>query len=275
MREEGSGIMDGNQSSYVGDSDAILPEGWQPGEDLLADAQTDSDGANLDEIAGETKGDSDLLAEATAGKEAVPDKQTEAQAETGRQGRKIKIKYNHRQEEVDVNALTDDDLAAIIQKSRAYDADQKRKQGDKYRQAYQQELDAGMTEAAARLVAKEAAGGEYPLEDEQEQEEPPVNASVLRGEIEQLKALYPDLKEIPDEVATLIAKGAPALAAYSAYRDKLTSEKISALEAENKALKQNAEARKRAPVKGTTGGAATKEPDIFELGFDSGNRYNW
>ena len=38
--------------------------------------------------------------------------------------------------------------------------------------------------------------------------------------MEQLKALYPDFKEVPDEVARAAAGGVPLLSAYLAYRDK-------------------------------------------------------
>ena len=89
-------------------------------------------------------------------------------------------------------------------------------------------------------------------------------------EVQQLKALYPDFKEMPDEVAKAAANGANLLTAYLAYREKQTSKAAASLKKENEVLKQNAASAAKAPVKGVTGGGATNTKPQHKLldGFD-------
>ena len=90
-------------------------------------------------------------------------------------------------------------------------------------------------------------------------------------EVNQLKALYPDFKEMPDEVAVAVSNGANLLTAYLAYREKQTTKAAASLKKENEVLKQNAASAAKAPVRGVTGGGATNTKPQNDLlkGFDS------
>jgi hypothetical protein len=158
------------------------------------------------------------------------------------------------------------------------DAENKRR----YREVYQEQLDAGMTESVAQLVAQAAADGKtYSLEDAEEEtpdntesvSEPETRSPLIRdfaAEVAQLRALYPDFKETPDEVAKAVAKGVPLLSAYLAYRDKERSKTAAALKRENDVLKQNAASAAKAPARGVTGGGKVtpEKKDPFLQGFD-------
>lgn len=92
-------------------------------------------------------------------------------------------------------------------------------------------------------------------------------------EVVELLQVYPELKgkKLPDEVAQAALKGERVLVAYSKYINKQKKADNDRLQKENKVLKQNAEAAKRAPVRGVAKGGATGEgpEDPFLKGFDS------
>ena len=293
-------------ASFGGDVEPILPDGWKDGDNLF-DEGTDSvdqlfaDGQEEDPLAAllneganasdntPTTGDAAEANVSDAGtqqQEGAPDGE---KPEATHVPRKLVLKVNHGEEEVDVNALSDDELRALLQKGRAFDAMKDAENKRNYRAVYQEQIDAGMTEAAARLVAKDAAGGQtYALTDEEETASPapaqpqadptpgPTHTRDLRAEVEQLRVLYPDLKEMPDEVAQSISKGVPVLQAYLAYRDKQSATAAAKLRKENQILKQNAANSARAPVRGVSGGDSTpqKQKDLFEKGFDAGWEWN-
>ena len=182
--------------------------------------------------------------------------------------------------------MSDEDLIALFQKGYAFDDVKDRESKKLFRTVYQEQIDAGMTEAAAKLIAKEAAGKAYALTDEEDapapaapatpEKEPESTGRNFRQEVEQLKALYPEFKEVPDEVAKAVSKGAPLLVAYLAYREKQSAKTAANLKQENKVLKQNAASAAKAPVRGVTGSGdtATKpKKDVFESGFEAG--FNW
>ena len=133
-----------------------------------------------------------------------------------------------------------------------------------------------MTDAAARMVAANECGGKsYSLTDTAEPapvevEEKPAERDFT-AEVQQLKALYPDFKETPDEVALAVANGTNLLTAYVAYREKQTQKAAASLKKENEVLKHNAASAAKAPVKGVTGGGATdtKPKNNLLVGFDS------
>ena len=182
---------------------------------------------------------------------------------------------NHKDQEVDINSMSDEDLIAALQKASAFDANRERQNQEKYRQVYQDQIDAGMTEAAARMIAANEVGGKsYSLTDEPDPaptvEEEPVERDFT-AEVQQLKALYPDFKETPDEVALAVANGTNLLTAYVAYREKQTQKAAASLKKENEVLKHNAASAAKAPVKGVTGGGATdtKPKNDLLVGFDS------
>ena len=113
---------------------------------------------------------------------------------------------------------------------------------------------------------------------QQETEEEPKQASQPTGrnfvpEVVELLEVYPELKgkKLPEEVAQAALKGERVLVAYSKYINKQKKADNDRLQKENKVLKQNAEAAKRAPVRGVAKGGATGDgqEDPFLKGFNS------
>lgn len=281
-----------------GEIEPILPDGWDGESDLFAEDSGDldaflSDGAeeqtelpteneegnsvSEDPTTVEQDGEENLSDESGDGTEN-PDGETKTETRS----RKLKLKVNHREEEIDVEAMSDNDLIALLQKGRAFDALKENENKQRFRDIYNAQLEAGMTEAAAKLVAQNEVGKTYALTDEAETPavetpapvEPEKAAPVrdFKAEYEQLQALYPDVKEIPDEVVRNAAKGIPLLNAYLAYRDKQSNKTAASLKKENEVLKQNAASAAKAPVKGVGGGGvAPKKVDPFLAGFDSEN----
>lgn len=283
--------------SYEDDLEPILPDGWQDGDDFFADpgswsgaseqsGQTAETQSELESIAAEMESDAvpttdeadDTESPSAAEEEDEPQSgQTEEPAKTARI---LKLKVNHQEQEVDIDNMSDEDLVAQLQKARAFDAMKDDQMKAKYRQVYQDQIYAGMTEAAARVVASAECGGKsYPLEDSAEPESAPAPAPAapaapardFEAEVRQLKALYPDFKVMPNEVAKAIAEGTNLLTAYVAYREKQTSKAAASLKKENEVLKQNAASAAKAPVRGVTGGGATntKPQNNLLKGFDS------
>lgn len=284
-------MVDGIAEEY----EALLPDGWGEGDDFFADPSTWSgNAAQTDESAeqqgddGSTETDTGVEEAPTTGDTEDPDNRSAEsdteQTESGqtqepvKNPRILKLKVNHTEQEIDINALSDEELIARLQKSAAFDAMKDDQMKAKYREIYNEQIDAGMTEAAARMVAANECGGKaYPLEDpapETVEEQPQATAAPARdtiAELAQLKALYPDFSEVPDEVARAYANGANLLTAYVAYREQQTSKTAASLKKENQVLKQNAASAAKAPVKGVTGGGATdtKPKNDLLAGFDS------
>ena len=287
-------------ASFGLDVDPILPDGWEEGMDLFAsggdkaeepivDGQEEDLLAQLVNETGKTEPEAPTTSE--DGEVEEPNAEEESPEPTDGPGtatettsRILKLKVNHEEREVDVAKMSDEDLIALFQKGYAFDDVKDRESKKLYRSVYQEQIDAGMTEAAAKLIAKEAAGKVYALTDEEETAaapaeptaEPEATGRNFRQEVEQLKALYPEFKEVPDEVAKAVSKGAPLLVAYLAYREKQSAKTAANLKHENKVLKQNAASAAKAPVRGVTGSGdtATKpKKDVFETGFDAG--FNW
>ena len=284
-------MVDGIAEEY----EALLPDGWGEGDDFFADPSTWSGNAKQTDESAEQQGDDGSTETDTGVEEAPTTGDTEdpdnrsaesdtAQTESGqteepvKNSRILKLKVNHTEQEIDINALSDEELIARLQKSAAFDAMKDDQMKAKYREIYNEQIDAGMTEAAARMVAANECGGKaYPLEDpapETVEEQPQATAASPRdtiAELAQLKALYPDFSEVPDEVARAYANGANLLTAYVAYREQQTSKTAASLKKENQVLKQNAASAAKAPVKGVTGGGATdtKPKNDLLAGFDS------
>ena len=274
---------------------AFLPDGWQEGDDFFADPSTWSGASQKTGQSIETQTEEESTEDGMETEEVLTTDQTEetadqsAEQETEEQSgqteepvkrsRILKLKVNHEDQEVDIESMTDDELIAALQKSRAFDALKDEQAKARYREVYHEQVSEGMTPAAARLVAANEVGGKnYPLEDTAEPEKPstPVEAPAkptrnFVEEVNQLKALYPDFKEMPEEVAKAVSDGANLLTAYLAYREKQNSKAAASLKKENEVLKQNAASAAKAPVRGTTGGGATntKPTNDFLKGFDS------
>ena len=294
-------------ASFGGDVDPILPDGWKEGDDIFADGEESlekllADGQEDDSLSELENDDASPVSEApTTGEPdagSVPDAGAQQPDGTpdgekkpeGYASRKLTLRVNHQDQEVDVGAMSDDELRTLLQKGKAYDAMKDAENRKTYRAVYQEEISAGMTETVARMAAKEAAGGNtYSLTDEEdakaseqqgepapkETSAPPPAGRDLRAEVEQLRALYPEVKEFPDEVARAVSTGIPVLTAYLAYREKQSAKTAASLQKENNILKQNAANSAKAPVRGVTGGdsSAPKKKSIFEEGFDAG--FNW
>lgn len=274
---------------------AFLPDGWQEGDDFFADPSTWSGASQKTGQSIETQTEEESTEDGMETEEVLTTDQTEetadqsAEQETEEQSgqteepvkrsRILKLKVNHEDQEVDIESMTDDELIAALQKSRAFDALKDEQAKARYREVYHEQVSEGMTPAAARLVAANEVGGKnYPLEDTAEPEKPSTPAPTVQTqtrdfvqEVNQLKALYPDFKEMPDEVAVAVSNGANLLTAYLAYRDKQTTKAAASLKKENEVLKQNAASAAKAPVRGVTGGGATntKPQNDFLKGFDS------
>ena len=294
--EENKELMD----TVFDEDEPILPDGWEEGEDLFVEVGDSvesvlSDGAEEghEQLTENEDGTSEAEDPTTVETEEEGIQGDEGETETeepdGEPGaedkpsRRLKLKVNHQEEEVDVNAMSDEDLIALLQKGRAFDALRETENKQKFRKVYQEQIDAGMTEAAAKLIAQNEAGGKaYSLTDEEPAAETPAVVERkeetpavrdFRAEVEQLKALYPEFKEVPDEVARAAAKGVPLLTAYLAYRDKQSAKTAASLKKENRVLKQNAASAAKAPVTGVTGGGSVtpKKSDPFLKGFDADN----
>jgi|GEM_PF-3980402 len=290
-------------ASYAGDVEPILPDGWKEGDTLVPESTDDpdqilADGQEEDLLAGLEDGDAKAApADPTKVKSSeaevtdagatqqtdTPDGEPKTEARTPR---KLTLKVNHKEEEIDLDAMSDEELTALLQKGRAFDAMKDAENKRTFRQVYQEQIDAGMTEAAARMIAKDAAEGHtYALTDEEEQPKAPTLVAEpeheapktrdLRAEVEQLRALYPEVKEFPDEVAKAVSQGIPVLTAYLAYREKQSTKTAASLQKENTVLKQNAARTAKAPVTGVTGGGSTtqKAQSVFDKAFDAG--FNW
>lgn len=73
------------------------------------------------------------------------------------------------------------------------------------------------------------------------------------AEVEDAKRLFPDVREITDEVAAAVAHGVPLTTALAAFRAKEARTEAAHLKLENEVLKQNEKNRQRAIVTGLTG----------------------
>ena len=279
-------------ATVLGDYEPILPDGWKEG-DVLIPEDTQTEEAFL---ADEPKGLNDLLSE---NEDGAPETGSPTTAEEGegqsqsagaedkgssdgdkpeaKTSRILKLKVNHKEEVVDIDAMSDEDLVAALQKSKDSDRRVESDNQRRYREVYQEQIDAGNTDAVAKLVAKESVGGKtYSLTDEVETVEnatgtaPASSGRDLSVEFAQLQVLFPEVKTLPTAVAAAAAKGVPMLDAYLAYQTKETEKKAAALKKENSVLRQNAASAAKAPVRGVTGGGEIhKEKDPFEAGFDS------
>ena len=282
-------------TGFDGETDSLLPDGWSDGDDFFADPATWSGAASQpdedEEALGQVEtneaepGAEEALTmgetEDPDGRSAEPEKENPASGQTEEpvpSPRILKLRVNHGKQdrEVDINSMSDDELLERLQKAEAYDVMREKQMKEQYRQIYQDQIDAGMTEAAARWVAASECGGKsYDLTDDSSQtdstatSEPAPAERDFTQEVQQLKALYPDFKETPDEVALAVAEGTNLLTAYVAYREKQTQQAAASLKKENEVLKHNAASAAKAPVRGVTGGGKTdtKPTDPFLKGL--------
>ena len=146
-----------------------------------------------------------------------------------------------------------------------YEGEQERRNAEKYRTVYQEQLGLTGNEAIARMIARNECGGkDYPLEDAPSE----TPSTDFRDALKELQSLYPDANEMPQGVMRDFMNGTPLKEAYAAHRAKQDAETIASLRRENAALKKAAANRAAAPVKGSNG-AAPEKVDPFLKGFDS------
>lgn len=274
---------------------AFLPDGWQEGDDFFADPSTWSGASQKTGQSIETQTEEESTEDGMETEEVPTTDQTEETAdqsaeqeteeqsgqteESVKRSRILKLKVNHEDQEVDIESMTDDELIAALQKSRAFDALKDEQAKARYREVYHKQITEGMTPELAQMAAEHAAGGKnYPLEDTAEPEKPSTPAHTvqtqtrdLAGEISQLKTLFKDFKEMPEEVAIAHSMGVDLVTAYTAYRSQQSEKAAASLKKENEVLKQNAASAAKAPVRGVTGGGATNTKPQNDLlkGFDS------
>lgn len=274
---------------------AFLPDGWQEGDDFFADPSTWSGAPQKTGQSIETQTEEESTEDGMETEEVPTTDQTEETAdqsaeqeteeqsgqteESVKRSRILKLKVNHEDQEVDIESMTDDELIAALQKSRAFDALKDEQAKARYREVYHKQITEGMTPELAQMAAEHAAGGKnYPLEDTAEPEKPSTPAHTvqtqtrdLAGEISQLKTLFKDFKEMPEEVAIAHSMGVDLVTAYTAYRSQQSEKAAASLKKENEVLKQNAASAAKAPVRGVTGGGATNTKPQNDLlkGFDS------
>ena len=108
--------------------------------------------------------------------------------------------------------------------------------------------------------------------DSEETASPPERD--FNPEVKELISVYPELKgkTLPEEVVRMtVFDGMSLVAAYTKYQQQKTKADNARLQKENRTLKQNAEAAKRAPVRGVAKNGATKlgPDDPFMKGFNS------
>lgn len=282
---------------------AFLPDGWQEGDDFFADPSTWSGASQKTGQSIETQTEEESTEDGMETEEVLTTDQTEETAdqsaeqeteeqsgqteEPAKRSRILKLTVNHGDPfDFDVDKATDEELIPLLQKGYAFDAIKAEREKAKdeqakarYREVYHHQVTEGMTPEIARMVAANEVGGKnYPLEDTAEPEKPSTPAPTvqtptrdLAGEISQLKTLFKDFKEMPEEVAIAHSMGVDLVTAYTAYRSQQSEKAAASLKKENEVLKQNAASAAKAPVKGVTGGGATNTKPQNDLlkGFDS------
>ena len=99
------------------------------------------------------------------------------------------------------------------------------------------------------------------------EEASPAPERDYAAEVALLRRVWPDFKELPEEVAQMAAEGESLVAAYAVWQGREHLKEAQALRAENDVLRRNADAAARAPVRGLKGSGKQKVSD-FERGMD-------
>ena len=252
--------------------DEFLPDGWTEGDDFLTEEPGDS------ETDTETPADGSDAAEPGTDTPEGADASEAPETPSEKPGRKITLRIDHQDKEVDVDSLTDEQIKEALEKSAALDRIREKENRQRYRDAYAEQRQQGMSDALARIAAREAAGADYPLTDDAPEAAPgdaagPTASPAPRdfaADLKALRAAYPDVTEMPEDVVAAYMQGKPLLDAYRSHRGKAEADELSRLRKENEQLRAAEDARRRAPVRGVSGGSAGKQTrDPFEEGFDS------
>ncbi|MCR5663559.1 MAG: hypothetical protein K6G17_01620 [Oscillospiraceae bacterium] len=280
------------RSAYAEDDGAMLPDGWGEGDDFFnQDAWTGAPAADGqaeredDPALPDAKAEPDAADPVTVGDEA----EGETGGPTTPEG-KPKLKFSatvdHRTREVE---LDEKDLPALYQKAQVTERTQAKlaRMQPVYEQAQREARRLGYASAEEMLGA---VGGEAHRETSSAPEASAIGAKQrsdqgitpyaapkrdLQAEVEALLALRPELRQpgarLPDEVTAAFAAGSrPLSVVYLDYEARQRQAAYDAILKENKALKQNAEAASRAPVRGVSKGGRTEaksDDDPFLRGF--------
>ena len=289
---------------FADPDEALVPDGWKEGDDIFAEygeeAQTveelgaDGQSESATETAeNEPKEEEDLEtlimgdeqgSETGQSAEELPEESTvDEPAETPEKTpRVLNLKVNHKEESVNLDDMTDEEIIALFQKGRAFDRLKEADDRRKFKEIMDAQIESGMTEDVAKLVAAAAVGGKDYSVEETEEEVPPAQDTAAQGHTDlnvvesQLKALYSDFKGWPVEVVEAIRLGADPMMAYMAYHEREAVVKaVAETNKKNAVLEQNAASAAKAPVRGVTGGGdvAPAKRDLFEEGFDAGSNY--
>ena len=217
------------------DEDVILPANWKPdnGGESENPSKPSPEDANLYQLFGLNPDGTEKGAETPDSAEPKPEG-----AEPPTQG-------------------TEPDYKAMYEElSRST---QEAKSRETFRQVYAEQKAAGMSDAAARLVAKDAAGGkEFPLTDEADASGnagKPDYAAALR----QLHSAFPDVKEIPPEVSKAMMSGGDPVTAYMGYQRAQDQKTIGELRAKIRDMEQKASNTVHAVARGVSGNGAKQE----------------
>ena len=129
-------------------------------------------------------------------------------------------------------------------------------------------------DVAAELVENRTKKALEGMKPEQETDEEAPSGRDYEGEVADLLKIHPELRgtTLPDSVVNdCVVNGKPLVTAYETYARKQTEAENKAVKAENKRLKQNADAARRAPVRGVSkGGKTNTDPDDpFLIGFNA------
>lgn len=287
----------------------FLPEGWAEGDDIFdvdswtggkAQADESEAGDDQEEDTGtDAYDDTHTTGDGEGGEseDGAADAPTTGQ-ETTRPKLKFSAKIDHKVQDVE---LDETELPTIYQK--AQNADRTRSKLDKMQPLVDKgtklakilgydTMDA-MLDAAEKSYREgevERLKGEGVHPDVAEElvesrtkkaiESIPVEKSDedagrdFQGEVADLLKVHPELRgtQLPASVVNAcVAEGKSLVGAYEAYARKQAEAETKAVKAENKRLKQNADAARRAPVRGVSkGGKTNTDPDDpFIAGFNS------
>lgn len=202
----------------------------------------------------------------------------------------LRYRDNHEERTFDVTAATDAELIDMRQKANMFDrlkaAQAEHADAEKFRSAVQSKMkqfieDYGVEGAKSLAVAGAMADGlkvypisvsedggvsltknyldipDIPAPEANQTAEPtpkPPSAPDLNAELQELRAAFPNLTQIPQEVEALHQKGVPYWGAMLLHNMNAAQSKAAATAKENRTLRQNAEAARRAPVTGVSGG---------------------
>ncbi|MBR0282122.1 MAG: hypothetical protein IJQ81_11110 [Oscillibacter sp.] len=129
-----------------------------------------------------------------------------------------------------------------------------------FRQVYAEQKAAGMSDAAARLVAKDAAGGkEFSLTDDAETPSGNAGNPDYAAALNQLHSAFPDVKDIPAEVTKAMMDGGDPVVAYMSYQRAQDRKTIGELQAKIRDMEQKASNTVRAVARGVSGNGAKQE----------------